>query len=137
MRIVKDTCLIDIGSNPSFLMRAEGEHTEFTKPQRHKFTEKDYAFLMRKRAENSIKKLYCLSGKVLMSLLSPRLRPGLFSLRSVTSFRRIKKKLQIWRLHPAHITQIKNTKIFTWKFLISVIYSLFCNDIVIIVTTIF
>ena len=102
-----------------------------------KFTEKDYAFLMRKRAENSIKKLYCLSGKVLMSLLSPRLRPGLFSLRSVTSFRRIKKKLQIWRLQHAHITQIKNTKIFTWKFLISVIYSLFCNDIVIIVTTIF
>ena len=101
MRIVKDTCLIDIGSNPSFLMRAEGEHTEFTKPQRHKFTEKDYAFLMRKRAEKKKKKLYCLSGKVLMSLLSPRLRPGLFSLRSVTSFRR-KSRNGNPHLYPVH-----------------------------------
>ena len=103
--------MIDIGLSPSVKVRAEGEHREFNKNHRDtEFTEKDYAFLMRKRAENSFKKLYCLSGKVLMSVLSPRLRPGLFSLRSVMSFRRIKKKLQIWRLQHAHITQIKIRK---------------------------
>jgi hypothetical protein len=30
MRIVKGPCLIDIGPNPTFLVRAEGEH-EFNK----------------------------------------------------------------------------------------------------------